>query len=199
MPADLLGGLSTHGTGRFERAIEASQKQIAADPDLSSGIPVLRPAISSWTVSPKRSARFNEPPNASWRSPISLMIRYNIAVLKGDKDQMDRQWVWPRASPGGTRGGSRGGSRSGSFRPASTGPAVIEPRHGSGPARGGTRGGSELPGRTSGVGSRVRECRRREKERHGGAGAFERPGCRIRRRPCPGSFGRLLSIATACR
>ena len=25
-PLDLLGGLSTHGTGRFERAIEASQK-----------------------------------------------------------------------------------------------------------------------------------------------------------------------------
>src|SRR5258708_32113729 len=27
-----LGGLATHGTGRFERAIEASQKEIAADP-----------------------------------------------------------------------------------------------------------------------------------------------------------------------
>src|SRR5262249_47755064 len=32
-PLDLLGGLSTHGTGRFERAIEASQKEIADDPD----------------------------------------------------------------------------------------------------------------------------------------------------------------------
>ena len=29
----LLGGLSTHGTGRFERAIDASRKQIAAAPD----------------------------------------------------------------------------------------------------------------------------------------------------------------------
>src|SRR5450755_2843450 len=34
-PQSLLGGLSTHGTGRFERAIEASQKSIAADPDLA--------------------------------------------------------------------------------------------------------------------------------------------------------------------
>ena len=34
-PQGLLGGLSTHGTGRFERAIEASQKGIAADPDFA--------------------------------------------------------------------------------------------------------------------------------------------------------------------
>ena len=32
-PHSLLGGLSTHGTGRYERAIEASRKEIAADPD----------------------------------------------------------------------------------------------------------------------------------------------------------------------
>ncbi len=36
-PYDLLGGLSTHGTGRFERAIEMSQKEIAADPDVLFG------------------------------------------------------------------------------------------------------------------------------------------------------------------
>jgi eukaryotic-like serine/threonine-protein kinase len=36
-PRDLLGGLSTHGTGRFERAIETSQKAIAADPDFAVG------------------------------------------------------------------------------------------------------------------------------------------------------------------
>ena len=36
-PQGLLGGLSTHGTGRFERAIEASQKAIAADPDVVFG------------------------------------------------------------------------------------------------------------------------------------------------------------------
>ena len=41
------------------------------------------------------------------------------------------------------------------------------------PCKRGTRGGSELPGRTSGVGSRLRECCRREKERHGGARAFK--------------------------
>src|SRR6185369_413244 len=34
-PYDLLSGLSTHGTGRFERAIEAAQEGIAADPDFA--------------------------------------------------------------------------------------------------------------------------------------------------------------------
>src|SRR5206468_8974874 len=34
-PQDLLDGLSTHGTGRYERAIEAAQKGIAADPDFA--------------------------------------------------------------------------------------------------------------------------------------------------------------------
>src|SRR5207302_9044737 len=34
-PQDLIGGLSTHGTGRCERAIEASQKAIAAAPDVA--------------------------------------------------------------------------------------------------------------------------------------------------------------------
>ena len=69
---DLLAGLSTHGTGRFERAIETAQKQNRGrSRRLSSGTPVSRPAIFSWAVSKKPSVRFNEPPNASWRILIS--------------------------------------------------------------------------------------------------------------------------------
>ena len=34
-PHDLLSGLSTHGTGRFERVIAAAREAIAADPDLA--------------------------------------------------------------------------------------------------------------------------------------------------------------------
>ena len=132
--------------------------------------------------------------------PDFLVIRYNIAVLKGDQEQMDRAVGSGQGkAQGGTLDGSRGGSRSGSFRPFTGRPAVIEPSRGSSPARGGTRGGSELPGRTSGVGSRLRECCRRKKERDGGARAFKGPGRRIRRRPCPGSFGRLFSIRGARR
>src|SRR5262249_10970949 len=36
-PRGLLGGLSGHGTGRFERAIEASKKEIAEFPDSYPG------------------------------------------------------------------------------------------------------------------------------------------------------------------
>jgi len=89
-PQDLLGGLSTHGTGRFERAIEASQKGIAADPNFMFGYYNL--ASSNYFLD-----RFEEAESAIQRAserkledPYLLVIRYNIAVLKGDKDQMDR-------------------------------------------------------------------------------------------------------------
>jgi eukaryotic-like serine/threonine-protein kinase len=36
-PRDLLGGLSTQGTGRFERAIETAKEQIAANPEIVFG------------------------------------------------------------------------------------------------------------------------------------------------------------------
>jgi eukaryotic-like serine/threonine-protein kinase len=55
-------------------------------------------------------------------------------------------------------------------------PAIIQSGRGSCPARGGTREGSELPGRTSGVGSHLRECCRRKKERYRGARPFQGSG-----------------------
>jgi tetratricopeptide (TPR) repeat protein len=89
-PQDLLAGLSTHGTGRFERAIEASQKEVATDPDIVFGYNLL--ASSNFFLD-----RFDEAERALQRAterklqtPNLLMIRYNIAVLKGDKDRMDR-------------------------------------------------------------------------------------------------------------
>ena len=67
----LLGGISTHGTGRFERAIEAAQEGIAADPDLAMRVcqSCVRP-IFTRTVSRKRRARFSAPPSASWKCPL---------------------------------------------------------------------------------------------------------------------------------
>ena len=67
------------------------------------------------------------------------MIRYNIAVLKGDKDQMDRAVALAKGKHGAehwlAHAEALALARSGRL----TGrPAVIEPRRGSGPARGGT-------------------------------------------------------------
>jgi len=102
-PQDLLGGLSTHGTGRFERAIEASQKEIAADPDVVFGYNLL--ASSNFFLD-----RFDEAERALQRAterklqaPNFLMIRYSIAVLRGDKDQMDRTVALAKGKRGAER------------------------------------------------------------------------------------------------
>jgi tetratricopeptide (TPR) repeat protein len=86
----LLGGLATHGTGRFERAIEATLKEIAMDPDVGVGYSGL---ASSYFF----QGRFEEADRVlqqaaahNLENPILLLIRYNIAVLRGDKSQVDR-------------------------------------------------------------------------------------------------------------
>jgi serine/threonine protein kinase/tetratricopeptide (TPR) repeat protein len=87
-PQDLLGGLSTHGTGRFERAIETSQEAIAADPDFAI-------AYSSLAQSYLLTDRFAEAESTVVRAserklkiPNLLVIQYIIAVLEGDHEQM---------------------------------------------------------------------------------------------------------------
>ncbi len=89
-PYGLLGGLSTHGTARFDRAIEASEQAIALDPDLLFGYANL--ASSNFYLD-----RFDESVRAMQRAadrkledPSLLVFRFNIAALQGDKEQMDR-------------------------------------------------------------------------------------------------------------
>ena len=89
-PQDLLAGLSPKGTGRFERAIEQARKAIAADPDYVFGY--LNLAYSNFFLD-----RFGEAENALEQAaarkldtPDFLVLRYNLAVLKGDQEQMDR-------------------------------------------------------------------------------------------------------------
>ena len=86
----LLGGLSTHGTGRYQRAIEASQIAIAADPDFVFGYGNI---ASSYYFLDRFAEAERTLQRASERKLEMLeflVLRYNIAVLKGDKDQMDR-------------------------------------------------------------------------------------------------------------
>jgi tetratricopeptide (TPR) repeat protein len=86
----LLGGLSTHGTGRFERAIDASRRQIAESPD--NAIPYRNLAQSYFLTD-----RFSEAESTLQRASERklehqnfLIVRYNIAMLNGDREQMDR-------------------------------------------------------------------------------------------------------------
>ena len=97
--------------------------------------------------------------------PRLLVIGYNIAVLKADQEQMDRavalargkrraeHWMAHEQAVALARSGRLQAARRLSNRAMDL--AVQE---------GEARGGSELPGRTSGVGSRLRECWRRERE-----------------------------------
>jgi len=92
-PMELLGGLSTKGTGRWEIALESARKTIAVYPDVFIGYGNL--ALSSFFVD-----RFGEAENAldqaaahkkEWLElPQFLVRRYNIAFMKGDNEEMDR-------------------------------------------------------------------------------------------------------------
>jgi serine/threonine protein kinase len=195
----LLGGLSTHGTGRFERAIEASLKQIASDQD--SGLQYGSLASSYFLTD-----RFEEAERVLQRAternlenPTLFTIRYNIAVLKGDQGQVDRTATLARGKPAVEHSVAHAEALS----LARTGRLQLARQSSSRAIDLALQGGKAKPQRGY---QAARGCGRprsgllpTRKGRHRGAVAFERPRCRIRRRPGPGSFGRLLSIATPCR
>jgi eukaryotic-like serine/threonine-protein kinase len=89
-PHDLLGGLSAHGTGRFERAIEISQRKIAAAPDFLFGYGNLANSYFFLDRFAEAESTLQRASERKLENPNFLVMRYNIAVLKGDKDQMDR-------------------------------------------------------------------------------------------------------------
>jgi tetratricopeptide (TPR) repeat protein len=87
---DLLGGLASQGTGRFERAIEASQGKLAAAPDFVFGYANL--ASSYWFLDHFREVE-STIQRASERKvgvPLLLAMQYNIAALEGDNDRISR-------------------------------------------------------------------------------------------------------------
>jgi tetratricopeptide (TPR) repeat protein len=99
-PQDLLGGISTHGTGRFERAIEMAQKEIAAHPDMSFGYGGLALSYFFLDRFPEAETILQRAAEHKQENPNHLVIRFNIAVLNGDKDQMDRLAALARGRPG---------------------------------------------------------------------------------------------------
>jgi serine/threonine protein kinase/tetratricopeptide (TPR) repeat protein len=99
-PHDLLGGLSTHGTGRFERAIEISRRYIAIRPDVAFGYGGLAQSYFFLDRFPEAESTLQQAYERKLENPNHLLMRYNIAVLKGDKDQMDRVVARARGRPG---------------------------------------------------------------------------------------------------
>ncbi len=99
-PLGLLGGLSTHGTGRYARAIDASQKVIAADPDLALAYVSLAQSYFLTDRFPEAESTVQRASERKLEMPNSLVIRYNIALLQGDQKLMDRAVGLARGKPG---------------------------------------------------------------------------------------------------
>jgi eukaryotic-like serine/threonine-protein kinase len=89
-PHDLLGGLSTHGTGRFERAIEITREQIAADPTVVFGYHNLASSLFFLDRFPEAEKTLEQAAERKVEEPYLLVFRYTLAALKDDKEQMDR-------------------------------------------------------------------------------------------------------------
>jgi eukaryotic-like serine/threonine-protein kinase len=89
-PHDLLSGIATQGTGRFERAIEISQRKIASDPNFLFGYTNLASSYFFLDRFPEAESTYQQASDHKLESPTLPVMRYHIALLKGDKDQMDR-------------------------------------------------------------------------------------------------------------
>lgn len=87
---DLLGGISTQGTGRFARAVEAAQDGIATDPDLP--FPYINLALAQFHTDrlPEAEGTIQRATARKVQVPYLLMLQYNLAALKGDRERMDR-------------------------------------------------------------------------------------------------------------
>lgn len=90
------------------------------------------------------------------------MLRYHLAALKGNKEQVN-QVVAPAKGKHGAEHCVAHAEALALARAGRLRPPIIQPGHGPGPARRTTRDGSKLPGGASGVGSRLRKCRRRKR------------------------------------
>ena len=86
----LLGGLSTHGTGRFERVIETAKETIAEEPNVFFGYHNLASSYFFLDRFPEAEGVLQQASERKVEEPYFLVLRYNIAALKGDQDQMDR-------------------------------------------------------------------------------------------------------------
>jgi tetratricopeptide (TPR) repeat protein len=89
-PTGLFGGVSTQGTGRFERAIQMTKEAIELDPDF-------RVNYMSLALAYFYTDRFDEAQRAMQQASERKLfttfqpVRYLIAMVNGDQAQMERE------------------------------------------------------------------------------------------------------------
>ena len=98
-PHGLLGGLSTHGTGRFKRAIEISEKNITSNPGVVFGYSNLASSYFYLDRFPEAEGVLQRASERKLESPDLLLIRYHIAMLEGDNGQMERVVAQAKGKP----------------------------------------------------------------------------------------------------
>jgi len=84
----LLAGLSTHGTGRFDKAIEASRADLAANPASVFGYHNLASSYLFLDRFPETESVLQQASAQKVKEPYLMALRYILAALKDDKDQM---------------------------------------------------------------------------------------------------------------
>src|SRR5215813_11356652 len=87
---DLLGGIATQGTGRFERTMEAALDGIATFPD--SPYPYVNLALAQFYTDRFLPAEdtIQRAAARKFQMPELLIPHYELAALKEDREQMDR-------------------------------------------------------------------------------------------------------------
>jgi tetratricopeptide (TPR) repeat protein len=96
----LLGGsISLRATGRFDRAIEMGHQRIALAPDEAIGYSNLASSYYFLGRFAEAESTLHRGSERKLETPASLALGYNMAVLKGDQEQMDRAIRLARGKP----------------------------------------------------------------------------------------------------
>jgi serine/threonine protein kinase/Flp pilus assembly protein TadD len=88
-PQDLLAGITTQGTGRFARTIEAALDGIQADPDFPIAYENLARAYFLTGRFAEAESTLQRASARKLEMPLFLVLRYNLAALTGDREQMN--------------------------------------------------------------------------------------------------------------
>jgi tetratricopeptide (TPR) repeat protein len=98
--ATLLSGFSTQGTGRYEQSIATAKKAIAIDPDVIFGHLNLAYSYLYLDRLVEADEAIRRASGRNLESPESVLLRYYVSFLQGDKAGMDREVALASGKPG---------------------------------------------------------------------------------------------------
>jgi tetratricopeptide (TPR) repeat protein len=87
-PQGVIGGLATHGTGRWQRAMEVIQKEVELHPDFPIAYQRLVQTYLLLDRLAEAERALRRAAERKLEMPNFLVFRYTIGVMKGDQEQM---------------------------------------------------------------------------------------------------------------